>query len=90
MSRSSEVAFTEMPFREQPGIGRHIGYYGGLRQRVTVGGYFPDDAGVLMILTPGMSLEQARKIAEEDPAVKAELLQLEVREWLLVFKPPAD
>jgi len=80
----------QVPFREQPGIGRHIGYYGDLRQRVTVGGYFPDDAGVLMILTPGMSLEQARKIAEEDPAVKAELLQLEVREWLLVFKPPAD
>ena len=70
------------PFFKQPGLEKHIGYMKGFYDKglIVMGGPFLDGSGGMMIMRAA-SLEEATKLANEDPAVKAGLLRVEVRAW---------
>ena len=72
---------------EQPGIGEHAANMGALLQRKVLwcGGPFLDGAGGLAVFRAA-SLEEATRIASEDPAVASGLLVPEVHPWLLVMR----
>jgi uncharacterized protein YciI len=42
----------------------------------------------MMVPVAGISEEEVRRIAESDPAVKAGLLEVEVRPWYVAMKLP--
>jgi uncharacterized protein YciI len=70
-------------FRDQPGIGQHIGYWSGYadKRQVVLGGPFLDNSGGMMILdvpTP----EAAHALAAADPGVASGLLAVTVKPWL--------
>jgi len=74
--------------REQPGLGDHVDYYRGLVKagKLKVGGPFADDAsGGIMVFESSVSEAEARRLAEDDPAAKAGLLDYQVRPWAWVF-----
>ena len=73
-------------FRDQPGIGDHVAYLGGLQAKglVVMGGPFLDNSGGMQILST-TSEEEAQVLGEADPAVKAGLLRVTVRPWLAAF-----
>lgn len=71
-------------FREQPGIEEHVAYMHGLLERglMVMGGPFLDDSGGMMV-SRIPTLEEARRVASEDPGVESGLLRVEVRAWLV-------
>jgi uncharacterized protein YciI len=72
----------EFSFREQPGIGAHVGYMAGLLERglIVMGGPYLDDSGGMMV-SRASSLEEAERLAHEDPGVQSGLLTVEVKAW---------
>jgi uncharacterized protein YciI len=71
-------------FRQQPGVADHIAHYARLFERggLEMGGPFlMDDAGGMMIASPGTTREQIDSYAAEDPAIRTGLLTYEVRPW---------
>jgi uncharacterized protein len=74
---------------EQPGIQEHGANMDALHERHVLwcGGPFLDGTGGLAILRVE-SIEEAKRIASEDPGVKSGLLLCEVHPWLLL--EPAD
>lgn len=73
-----------IPFRQQPGIEEHVRYMAGLLEQglILMGGPFLDDSGGMMISRIA-TLEEARRVANEDPAVKAGTLTVTVRPWMV-------
>jgi uncharacterized protein YciI len=74
------------PFDEQPGIMDHVKYMGGFfaKGELVMGGPFLDNSGGMMVFAIA-TIEQARAIASDDPAVKAGLLTVNVKPWLAAF-----
>jgi uncharacterized protein YciI len=74
----------ELSFQEQPGIREHVQYMSGLLQKgdLLMGGPFLDNSGGMMV-SRIPTMEQALKVAEDDPAVKSGLLKVAVKPWLV-------
>lgn len=74
-----------VPFREQPGVELHLGTMRGWLDsgRLVMGGPFLDEAGGGMAIVAFASLEDAEAAAHADPAVRAGLLEVQVRPWLM-------
>jgi uncharacterized protein YciI len=72
----------DFSFREQPGIGAHVGYMAGLLERglIVMGGPYLDDSGGMMVSRVS-NLEEAESLAREDPSVQTGLLTVEVKAW---------
>ena len=70
-------------FRDQSGIGQHVGYWSGYADKgqIVLGGPFLDNSGGMMILDVPTS-EAAHAMAEADPAVTSGLLAVTVKPWL--------
>lgn len=64
----------------------HIKYYARLEEDggVLLGGPFTDESGA-MVIVRAANLEEARKIAEGDPCVRAGILAVQVRPWKVRF-----
>jgi uncharacterized protein YciI len=78
-------------FREQPGVRDHVEHYRAVHAKglLQMGGpYLTPDSGGMMVPVAGISEEEVRRIAESDPAVKAGLLEVEVRPWYVAMKLP--
>lgn len=75
---------TGVDFREQPGIGAHVGHYRQLLERgqLEMGGPFllPDGGG-MMVATLDVSHDELAAFAASDPAVQAGLLVFEIKPW---------
>ena len=73
-----------VPFREQPGVGEHVGYMRGLLDQglILMGGPFLDDSGGMMVART-TDPDEARRIAHDDPSVKNGLLLVTVRPWMV-------
>jgi uncharacterized protein YciI len=74
-----------MPMFGQPGLQAHIDHYRSLMEsgQLGAGGPFLDgDGGGMMIIQPGMPLEELVEFAEDDPAVRGGLLRVAVRPWM--------
>jgi len=72
----------DVSFREQSGIGVHVGYMAGLLERglIVMGGPYLDDSGGMMV-SRASSLKEAESLAREDPGVQSGLLTVEVKAW---------
>jgi uncharacterized protein YciI len=77
-------------YREQPGIERHIGHMRRLFDEgsMVMGGPFLDDAGGLVLLEVH-GLDDATRLARDDPTVRDGLLSVEVHPWRVVFRGDA-
>ena len=74
-----------IPLFEQEGLAQHVEHYRKLLAdgKLTIGGPFLDEAGGgFMIPEPGVSEDEIREFAGDDPTVKSGLLIFEVRGWL--------
>jgi uncharacterized protein YciI len=71
------------PF-DQEGIREHVAHFEAQADagKLVIGGPFMDGGGGMMILDVG-SKEAADAIAQADPAVRAEVLSVQVRPWLV-------
>ncbi len=71
------------PF-EQHGIKEHVAHFEAQAEagKLVIGGPFMDGGGGMMILNVESS-EAAAEIANADPAVKAEVLRVQLRPWLV-------
>jgi uncharacterized protein YciI len=71
---------------EQEGLQRHVAHYRKLLDagKLAMGGpHLDGKSGGMMISAAGMSEEEIRAFAAEDPAVRCGLLEAEVRPWLV-------
>jgi uncharacterized protein YciI len=76
---------------EQPGVRAHVGHYQQwlAEGKLALGGPYTDGAGGgMMILSAGVGEEEARRFADEDPAVKDGTLIAELRPWIVGLKGP--
>lgn len=75
-----------LPLSQQVGIHEHRAHYArwfdqGLLQ---MGGPFVDgDGGGMMLFKPGLDEDRLREHALADPAVESDLLQFEIRHWVV-------
>jgi len=77
---------TGVPPFEQDGLQQHVEHYRALlaRGKLAMGGpYLDGSAGGMMIPEPGVSEDELRAFAAEDPAVKSGLITFEIRTWLV-------
>lgn len=74
-----------LSFQEQPGVMEHINYMATFLEskKLVEGGPFLDNSGGMMVFNG--TKEEAEKIANADPAVKAGLLKVSVRPWLVAM-----
>ena len=71
---------------EQEGLQEHVAHYRKLLEagKLAMGGPYLDEySGGMMIPAAGLTEEEIRAFANEDPAVKSGLLKAEVRPWLV-------
>ena len=76
-------------FREQEGVGEHVQHYLKLHEqgKLEFGGPFLlQDMGGMMVATKDVSQEELESFAAADPAVKAGLLNYEIRPWLTAME----
>ena len=74
-----------LPAFEQEGLQAHVSHYASLLKqgKLVMGGPFLDaKSGGIMVAEVGVSEQELRAFAGEDPAVKSGLLSFEVRPWL--------
>jgi uncharacterized protein YciI len=76
-----------LSFQEQPGVDEHVRYMGELFERglMVMGGPFLDDSGGMMI-SRTQTIEEARRLARDDPAVRSGLLNVKVHPWLVPMR----
>ncbi|MCV2348776.1 YciI family protein [Paucibacter sp. Y2R2-4] len=75
---------------EQPGLQDHIAHYRQLLAagKLALGGpHLDEQAGGMMIPAAGLSEQEIRAFAMDDPAVKSGLLRVEIRPWLIGMRP---
>ena len=79
-----------IPFRQQSGVQAHVEHFRKLNveKKLFLGGPFLDDTGGMMIAAEGVSPEELRAFAAEDPAVKSGLLTATVKPWMIGMKGP--
>lgn len=76
---------------EQPGVREHVEHFRKLLQagKLALGGPHLDArGGGMMIPAPGVSEDEIRSFAADDPAVKSGVLVAEVRPWLIGMSKP--
>ena len=76
-------------FREQEGVGEHVGHYLKLHEqgKLQLGGPFLiPDMGGMMIPIREVSQEEIEAFAADDPAVKSGLLTFEVLPWMTAME----
>lgn len=78
---------TRVSFQEQPGVMEHVQYCSQFLQKglLVMGGPFLDNSGGMMVLRTA-TIEEAQKIALDDPAVRGGLLRVVVRPWMRAMK----
>ncbi len=71
-------------FREQPGVDEHVRYLEWLREQgyLLMGGPYLDESGGMVVLKVP-TVEDARRLADDDPAVRSGLLTVTVHPWLV-------
>jgi uncharacterized protein YciI len=71
-------------FREQPGVIDHVKYMASFlaTDQLLIGGPFLDNSGGMMVMR-AENQEAAERAAYADPAVKAGLLRVNVKPWLV-------
>ena len=76
-----------LPFREQPGVMDHVQYMATFleQKKLVMGGPFLDNSGGMMIYNCE-TIEEAQKIANDDPTVKSGLLNVEVKQWMVAMQ----
>ncbi|MDB5281501.1 MAG: cytosolic protein [Bacteroidota bacterium] len=76
---------SSLSFQEQPGVMDHVNYMAGFLEskKLVEGGPFLDNSGGMMVFNG--TKEEAEKIANADPAVKAGLLKVVVRPWMVAM-----
>ncbi len=72
------------PYQKQPGVMDHVNYMATFMgdKTLVLGGPFLDNSGGMMVCKAA-NMEEAQKIGSEDPAVKAGLLNVEVKAWMV-------
>lgn len=72
---------------DDPIAQKHAGYFGKLFKdgKVIQGGPFPGKAGGMMVFNTDLSMDEVKKMAENDPAIKAEVMSFEIKTWMKVF-----
>lgn len=70
---------------DKPWVKDHGQYWRNHPAQVEKGGPFVGRSGGMILLKPGVDLEQAQALAAQDPAVKHGYLNAEIRPWLLVI-----
>jgi uncharacterized protein YciI len=72
-------------FQEQPGVMEHVKYMAGFveSKKLVEGVPFLDNSGGMMVFNG--TKEEAEKIANADPAVKAGLLKVTVKPWMVAM-----
>ena len=76
-------------FREQEGVGEHVGHYRKLHEqgKLELGGPFLlPDMGGMMVATKEVTQAEIEAFAAEDPAVKSGLLIYEIRPWMTAME----
>ncbi len=65
----------------------HAKYFAGLNKKgiIVQGGPFPGASGGMMVFKEGVSEEDVKKYASEDPAIKNAVLSFEIKKWMRVF-----
>jgi uncharacterized protein YciI len=73
-------------FRQQPGVMKHVEYMSQFLEskKLVMGGPFLDDSGGMMILE-AKDVQEAQKIAQDDPTVKSGLLVANVKPWMVAM-----
>ncbi|MEZ4838696.1 YciI family protein [Flavobacterium sp.] len=76
-----------LPFKEQPNVMEHVKYMSTFLEskKLIMGGPFLDNSGGMMIYSCE-KIEEALKIANDDPCVKNGLLNVEVKQWFVPMK----
>lgn len=76
-----------LSFQEQPNVMEHVKYMSTFlkSKKLIMGGPFLDNSGGMMIYKCE-KIEEAEKIANDDPCVKNGLLNVEVKQWLVPMK----
>ena len=72
---------------DDPIAQKHAGYFGKLFKEgiIIQGGPFPGKGGGMMIFKKEATMDEVKKIAEADPAVKSGVMDYEVKSWMRVF-----
>ena len=75
-----------LSFNEQPGIMNHVNYMRGFfeNKKLVLGGPFLDNSGGMMICNVE-TMEEAEKIANDDPEVKGGILNVKVKKWYVAM-----
>jgi uncharacterized protein YciI len=75
-------------FQEQPFVDEHVKYYAGLHNegKLFEGGPFLDSTGGMMVMSAGVSKEEAEQLAQEDPTVIDGFLKANVHPWLRALR----
>jgi uncharacterized protein YciI len=76
-------------FREQEGVGEHVQNYLKFHEegKLELGGPFLlQDSGGMIVTTKDISQEELEAFAAADPAVRAGLLNYEIRPWLTAME----
>jgi len=74
-----------LPMFGQPGLQAHVDHYRALVESGQLGAggpFLDDDGGGMMIIRPGMPVEDLVAFAENDPAVRCGLLRVAIRPWM--------
>jgi uncharacterized protein YciI len=74
-----------LSFQQQPGVMDHVNYMASFLEskKLVEGGPFLDNSGGMMVFSG--TKEEAEKIANADPAVKAGLLKVTVKPWMVAM-----
>lgn len=78
-----------LPLMQQTGVLEHRNHYARLLDEglLLMGGPFVDGGGGgMMVFKPGMDEDRLREHALADPAVESDLLQFEIRRWMIGLK----
>ena len=78
-----------VPMFEQEGLQQHVEHYRHVlgEGKLAIGGPFLDAiGGGFMIPESGVTEDDARRFAADDPTVKSGLLTFEIRPWLVGMK----
>jgi len=68
-----------------PNVQAHAGYWKSQAALIEKGGPFAGRQGGMILLKSGISLEDAQKLATQDPAVQSQFFNVDVQTWMLFF-----
>lgn len=68
-----------------PDVQSHVNYWHAQSAQIEKGGPFAGRQGGMILLKLGTSLEEAQRLASQDPAVQNQFFNVDVRAWMLFF-----